>query len=81
MKSEENVAAALLLFELRIYLKRGFGFPLGGSCRPRATDEGMLEQMNVLDRLSRANTPHPSADADTFPQGEGLSLSNTYKNL
>ncbi|MGN1112095.1 MAG: hypothetical protein ACI4RP_02725 [Acutalibacteraceae bacterium] len=31
------------------------GFPLGGSCRPRATDEGIIELMNVLDRLSRAN--------------------------
>ncbi|MGN1112863.1 MAG: hypothetical protein ACI4RP_06630 [Acutalibacteraceae bacterium] len=30
------------------------GFPLGGSCRPRATDEGMVELMNVLNRLSRA---------------------------
>ncbi|MGN1112334.1 MAG: hypothetical protein ACI4RP_03935 [Acutalibacteraceae bacterium] len=35
--------------------KTGQGFPQGGSCRPRATDEGMLEQMNALNRLSRAN--------------------------
>ncbi|MGN1113344.1 MAG: hypothetical protein ACI4RP_09075 [Acutalibacteraceae bacterium] len=29
---------------------------MGGSCRPRATDEGTLEPMNALNRLSRANT-------------------------
>ncbi|MGN1113383.1 MAG: hypothetical protein ACI4RP_09275 [Acutalibacteraceae bacterium] len=41
------------------------------SCRPRATDEGTLEPMNALDRLSRANTPHPSVTPPPSPQGEG----------
>ncbi|MGN1112957.1 MAG: hypothetical protein ACI4RP_07110 [Acutalibacteraceae bacterium] len=35
-------------------LETSSGFPLGGSCRHRATDEGMIEPMNALDRLSRA---------------------------
>ncbi|MGN1112320.1 MAG: hypothetical protein ACI4RP_03865 [Acutalibacteraceae bacterium] len=32
----------------------------------------MLEPMKVLDRLSRANAPHPSASPPPSPQGEGL---------
>ncbi|MGN1112835.1 MAG: hypothetical protein ACI4RP_06490 [Acutalibacteraceae bacterium] len=32
----------------------------------------MLEPMNALDRLSRANTPHPSASPPPSPKGEGL---------
>ncbi|MGN1112585.1 MAG: hypothetical protein ACI4RP_05210 [Acutalibacteraceae bacterium] len=28
--------------------------------------------MNALDRLSRANTPHPSATPPPSPEGEGL---------
>ncbi|MGN1111748.1 MAG: hypothetical protein ACI4RP_00955 [Acutalibacteraceae bacterium] len=35
-------------------METGVGFPSRGSCRPRATDEVMLEPMNALDRLSRA---------------------------
>ncbi|MGN1111610.1 MAG: hypothetical protein ACI4RP_00255 [Acutalibacteraceae bacterium] len=32
----------------------------------------MLELMKALDRLSRANTPHPSATLTPSPQGEGF---------
>ncbi|MGN1113490.1 MAG: hypothetical protein ACI4RP_09815, partial [Acutalibacteraceae bacterium] len=39
---------------------------------------GMLEPMNALDRLSRANAPHPSATLTPSPQGEGLSLTKTH---
>ncbi|MGN1112973.1 MAG: hypothetical protein ACI4RP_07190 [Acutalibacteraceae bacterium] len=47
------------------------------SCRPRATDEGMLELMNALDRLSRANTTSSVGRCRHLPlQGEGLSLLN-----
>ncbi|MGN1113261.1 MAG: hypothetical protein ACI4RP_08655 [Acutalibacteraceae bacterium] len=39
----------------------------------------MLEPMNALDRLSRANTPHPSASPPPSPQGEGLSLTKAQR--
>ena len=51
------------------------GFPLGGSCRPQAADEGKVCVASLLTGSLRRLSPHPSAGgaADTFsPKGRRL---------
>ena len=51
------------------------GFPLGGSCRPQAADEGGVRVASLLTGNLRRLSPHPSAGgaADTFsPKGRRL---------
>ena len=51
------------------------GFPFGGSCRPRAADEGKVRVASLLTGNLRRLSPHPSAGgaADTFsPKGRRL---------
>ena len=51
------------------------GFPLGGSCRPQAADEGGVCVVSLLTGNLRRLSPHPSAGgaADTFsPWGRRL---------
>ena len=51
------------------------GFPLGGSCRPQAADEGGVRVVSLLTGNTRRLSPHPSAGgaADTFsPKGRRL---------
>jgi len=51
------------------------GFPLGGSCRPQAADEGGVCVASRLTDNLRSLSPHPSAGgaADTFsPRGRRL---------
>ena len=51
------------------------GFPLGGSCRPQAADEGGVRVVSLLTGNTRRLSPHPSAGgaADTFsPMGRRL---------
>ena len=51
------------------------GFPLGGSCRPQAADEGGVRVASLLTGSLRRLSPHPSAGgaADTFsPTGRRL---------
>ena len=51
------------------------GFPLGGSCRPQAADEGGVRVASLLTGNTRSLSPHPSAvgAADTFsPRGRRL---------
>ena len=53
------------------------GFPLGGSCRPQAADEGGVRVVSLLTGNLRRLSPHPSAGgaADTFsPRGRRLLL-------
>ena len=54
---------------------RSKGFPLGGSCRPQAADEGGVRVTSFLTGNLRSLSPHPSAGgaADTFsPRGRRL---------
>ena len=51
------------------------GFPLGGSCRPQAADEGGVRVASLLTGNTRRLSPHPSAGGatDTFsPKGRRL---------
>jgi len=51
------------------------GFPLGGSCRPQAADEGGVCVSSLLTGNTLSLSPHPSAGraADTFsPKGRRL---------
>ena len=51
------------------------GFPLGGSCRPQAADEGGVRVVSLLPGNLCRLSPHPSAGgaADTFaPKGRRL---------
>ncbi|MGN1111563.1 MAG: hypothetical protein ACI4RP_00020 [Acutalibacteraceae bacterium] len=55
-------------------MKRVKASPLGGSCRPQATDEGMLEPMNALDRLSGATATSSGGRCRHLPlQGKAIS--------
>ena len=50
------------------------GFPLGGSCRPQATDEGGVRGSLPFTGTRRKAAPHPASGgaSATFPKEEGI---------
>ena len=71
----------VMVMPMVVYLRFVFfGFPLGGSCRPQATDEGQVCRRSPYADWLRKLCPHPSAPgvAATFPrrgrQGSGYLL-------